>query len=643
MADDAVRSLLPVPKRVRRLTGAFHVRPGVAVASAADEEPAVGAIAGELARALNGHTVNWFNPTMIHAPIRLALAGDDRLGRVDWNVPTVAPVPGEAYRLTVTAQRVQLVGGGVEGLRHGVRTLRQLVQHGRVPAVEIADWPSLAHRAVMEDVSRHKVPTFTELKAFADRLAGWKINALQLYLENVFTFKRHPGIGKGYSRLTPGEIRELDAHCLTRGIELIPNLASFGHMEKTLERPELRRYSIGVKPYSLVTPGRPETYRFLNDLFAEYLPCFSSKRFNVNCDETFDLGKGRSAAAVKRLGKGEVYLRHMLELHRLVTGTYGKRMMMWGDIVKEHPELIPRLPKDIIVLPWGYMHRWTPQQLAPFKRAGLEFIVCPGTVACHSLSPWVHVSNMNIRSAGRSAAATGAQGMMTTDWGDGGHQQPISLSYHGLAQGADAAWNAGSTPSAEIARRFGLREFGAGGPAANRLWAALGHAQDALGLKSVYKFWWYSVNFGLMFYDHTGGGLLPVGDIYKDVKRPGVNRLARVAEQAAKAWAELDRRKSGDSLVRRELRYSVRQLEHLAEYLAWRLDLDAGMRGAGMRARGRRLIVRLRWLRGEFLFLWNARNRPHKRQTTLKLYALAMRYIARLNARSERPLKRFMS
>jgi len=215
---------------------------------------------------------------------------------------------------------------------------------------------------------------------------------------------------------------------------------------------------------------------------------------------------------------------------------------------------------------------------------------------------------------------------MTTDWGDGGHQQPIALSLHGLAQGADAAWNAGKTPTAEVARRFGAREFGAGGPAANRLWAALGHAQDALGLKPVYKFWWYSVNFGLMFYDHTGGGLLPIGDLYKDVKRPGVRRLAHAATRAAKAWAELDHRKAGDALIRRELRYSVRQLEHLAAYLDWRLDLDAGGRGPAMRARGRRLVASLSFLRREFLVLWNARNRPHKRETTLKLYAAAERF-----------------
>src|SRR6185436_11272847 len=105
-----------------------------------------------------------------------------------------------------------------------------------------------------------------------------------------------------------------------------------------------------------------------------------------------------------------------------------------------------------------------------------------------------------------------------------------------------------------------------------------------------------------------------------------VRRLAHIAARAAKAWAELDRRKAGNALIRRELRYSVRQLEHLAKYLDWRLDLDAGSRGPALRARGRTLLASLGYLRREFLFVWNARNRPHKRETTLKLYAAAERF-----------------
>src|SRR6185295_1443112 len=211
-----IETLLPRPKRARSRPGVLRLRPGSVVLVAADEEPPVRALARELAARIGGRAVERFNPALEPGAMRLALAGDDRLGRVRWTPPAGAAEPRDAYRITVTSRGALLVGGGEPGLRHAVTTFLQLRHGAVVAAAEITDWPSLAHRAVMEDVSRHKVPTLAELKAFADRLAGWKINALQLYLENVFTFKSHPGIGRGYARITPAEIRELDAHCRAR-------------------------------------------------------------------------------------------------------------------------------------------------------------------------------------------------------------------------------------------------------------------------------------------------------------------------------------------------------------------------------------------------------------------------------------------
>jgi len=33
-----------------------------------------------------------------------------------------------------------------------------------------------------------------------------------------------------------------------------------------------------------------------------------------------------------------------------------KRIMFWGDIIHNYPELIPRIPRDVTVLDWGYWH-----------------------------------------------------------------------------------------------------------------------------------------------------------------------------------------------------------------------------------------------------------------------------------------------
>ena len=73
----------------------------------------------------------------------------------------------------------------------------------------------------------------------------------------------------------------------------------------------------------------------------------------MSADETFELGKGKSKEACEEKGVGRVYLEYLLKIHKLVSER-GKKMMFWGDIIANHPDLVPELPKDIIALEWGY-------------------------------------------------------------------------------------------------------------------------------------------------------------------------------------------------------------------------------------------------------------------------------------------------
>jgi len=540
------------------------------------------------------------------------------------------PSPEEGYRVSCRGGAVALSGVGEAGLRHAVWTLLALVRKGpggvALSSVEIEDWPSLAFRGVMEDVSRGKIPTLESLKSFASQLAEWKFNAMQLYVEHTFFCRKHPEIGRGWSPLTPRDIRELDAHCRSVGIELVPSMASFGHLDHLFDAKKYRKLCVG-KPWRLINPLAESSYRFLDGQYSEYMPCFSSRWFNVNCDETYDLGTGKSEAVVKRLGKGEVYLRHILRLYDLVTKKYGKRMMMWGDIIGHYPRLIPRLPKDIIMLPWGYFNRWRPAEMRPYVRSRLAFIVCPGTSAWHSPAPWTHTADTNISSAAFSAKKTGGLGIMTTDWGDGGHQQPLGLSWNAFAGAAEQGWSGGATPQSEVDRRFSLSVFGDARGEAGRLWRVLGRANEALRYKVVYIQWWYSVNFGLMFYEND-----LKGEIFTHINRGGVRRLARVAASADSILRKLEERRAGPPLLRRELRYSVDMLVHLAAKLDWMMDLKEGRKGPSIRARGRALLAGLAGLRRGFLALWNARNRPHRREITLGLYDKSAKFYRKLLA-----------
>jgi hypothetical protein len=182
----------------------------------------------------------------------------------------------------------------------------------------------------------------------------------------------------------------------------------------------------------------------LNSLYAEFLPNFSSKQFNVGCDETWELGKGWSKKLCETKGNTRVYLDFVLKIDEL-TRKHGRRMMFWGDIILHNPELIKELPKDIVALNWGYEanHPYN-KEAKSFAEAGVPFYVCPGTSSWNSLTGRTNNCLKNLQNASKNGSKFGTEGFLNTDWGDGGHHQYQPLSYIGYAGGAAAAWNSKS-------------------------------------------------------------------------------------------------------------------------------------------------------------------------------------------------------
>jgi hypothetical protein len=377
-----------------------------------------------------------------------------------------AGIEPQGYRLTVTTERVVIEARDEAGAFYALATLRQLVRlhadTGRIPALTIEDAPDFSERGVMIDVSRDKVPTMETLHRLIDELASLKINRLQLYFEHTFAYRAHPLVWAEASPLTSAEIEALDGYCRARFIELVPNQNSFGHMErwlKHLEYAQLAEVHPPVGDYMSLCPIDPRSLELLAGLYDDLLPHFSSTSFNVGCDETIDLGKGRSREEVERLGRGRVYLEFVKKIHALVTAR-GRRMQFWGDIVFEHPELIPELPKDVLALEWGYEADHPFEiQAEKFAAAGIEFQVCPGTSAWLSLAGRTTNALGNLEAAARSGLAHGASGMLITDWGDFGHWQPLPVSYLGLAYGAAVAWCHETNRDLDVARILDAHVF----------------------------------------------------------------------------------------------------------------------------------------------------------------------------------------
>ncbi|TVP79407.1 MAG: beta-N-acetylhexosaminidase [Puniceicoccaceae bacterium] len=311
--------------------------------------------------------------------------------------------------------------------------------------------PQFAYRGLMLDISRNRVPTQACLRRLVDALAALHYNQLQLYTEHTFAYQDHATVWEKASPMTASEIRQLDGYCAARGIELVPNQNSFGHMEHWLRHPAYQHLAecpdgfehpiSGWRQFGSTLYPDAASARFMAELYAELLPNFQSRQLHVGGDEPWELGQGRSAERVTREGKHSVYLDFMQQIFA-AAAQHGCKPQFWADIILERPDLVPQLPPEVIPVIWGYeADSPFPEQCRCVADAGFrdQFYVAPGAGNWNSFSGRLDVARANIQLAAREGAAHGASGLLLTAWGDNGHHQAWATLYPPLILAAAAA------------------------------------------------------------------------------------------------------------------------------------------------------------------------------------------------------------
>ena len=530
------------------------------------------------------------------APIRIGFA------------PQLAARSADAYTLAVENERVTLTAGGAAGLYYALQTLRQWLRlNGALPGVGVFDEPAFRNRGYMLDISRNRVPRMQSLRELVPWLGHLKLNQLQLYTEHTFAYSGHEEVWREWSPMTAEEIEELDRLCKQHFIELVPNQNSFGHMHRWLVHDRYRPlaecpdgiehpFSRDIEPFSLCATDET-SFSFLDGLYEQLLPHFSSKQINVGLDETFDLGQGKSAKQCFARGKETVYLDFVNRVHEMIKNR-GARMQMWADILLEEDAPLERVPNDAVLLNWGYeANHPFEKETRKLQAAENEYYVCPGTSSWNSFGGRLQNALENLASAGLWGRKHEAAGYLITDWGDFGHLQPPVVSLPGLLTGAAHGWQPmdGSPPIQEWLYRHSPSEY-------QEQAAALDALLELAQLYRVTGAPWR--NGSALFW------LVVLPDQSLEAPRlRGLNRpsLLDICERIGATRETL----SSDALVERELRFVADALELGARVGAARLDAGRGTSLAGASGAAKReLDRRVSHLLAELDPIWLERSRP---------------------------------
>ena len=543
------------------------------------------------------------------------------------SVTLPASLNEEGYLLSVGAESVVVAGASPAGVFYGLQTLKQLVRGSGADAyiqgVRILDWPAMRWRGVSDDISRGPVPTVAYIKRQLRTFAAYKLNMHSFYMEHTFSSKAHPLIGPEGGSLTPDEIREVVAYARSYHIELVPEQQTFGHLHKALK---YEKYNpLAETPYGdVLSPQQEGTYKLVADWYRELNELFPGKFFHIGEDETFELGEGQSREAARVKGVGAVYFEHLNRIRDLLK-QYDRKLMFWGDIALNHPDLIGNIPKEMIVANWDYGPKddYT-NRIKPFKDAGLEQFVCPGVWSWNQIFPNIDASSKNIINFVRDGQTNGASGMLNTTWDDDG-ESLFEMSWYGIVLGAAASWQHGVVDQKKFDADFDWAFFRNEGDQFVSVIHALGGVNAVAGFGTSDDAFWRD----------------PFTTNFQNAARTNAEKIRQLrlrvegAEEVLLQNRQLARRNS--SMVPAML-FAARRFDHLgrrwetAEKLSreyWDAYLNLGDRAKTRRLRRyaspiynqlREMAEELSELKVAYREQWLAENRPYWLESVLARY-----------------------
>jgi len=543
----------------------------------------------------------------------------------------------EGYIINITEEHILIAAKAEAGLFYGVQTLRQLIEdkEGKIiiPCHWIKDWPEIKYRGVMQDISRGQVLTMNSLKELVRKLAYFKMNLLSLYIEHTFVFEKHPLIGRGCGSLTKEEIRELDEYAKNYHIELIPSFQALGHFHQILKHKEYAHLAETEFRWSL-SPAVEKSYQFLNELFSEIVPAFSSKFFNIGCDEVWDLGKGKSKEIVQKIGKGRLYLSHILKVKKMLD-EYGKTTMLWGDMLLHYPEIIYELPKDIVVMNWQYgsdklegedYYRYF---VETFQKAELEQFICTGTSTWLRLFPDIKLANRNVGCFTSEGYKYGVKGILNTNWGDDGNHNLLGYAWYGFAFSAEAGWNPRRINGHTFDRRFCWQFFGPGTEEISRVFWLLTQSNYAVNVNLPKE---YPSRAFLLFWDDPFCGKYSV-----NVENPSETgrRLRQISESTLRILSRNKEKVTRSKKWLNDLFFAAHQIGYLGERLILVEEIKDSYSRAYVNLENEKVVIEhlekalaslkklksdLVRLKEEYRTLWLAENREPGLDYNLKRY-----------------------
>jgi hypothetical protein len=243
-----------------------------------------------------------------------------------------------------------------------------------------------------------------------------------------------------------------------------------------------------------------------------------------------------------------------------------------------------------------------------------------------------------LRTAAGIGKKFGALGLLNTDWGDGGHPQPLAVSWPMYAAGAALAWNSADLDEDVLERVLNRDIYEDASGVTGRVAMRLGRAHQKLGVAAV---------------NETPLGTViaaPPPEERELFCRNGLQWFARITagnilatereiRQQREALRRGRRRSDSAIVLAVELDLAARMAEQSCRFILWQQAVAAG-KVEEARRMAEEGIAQLKELRCDFNDYWPVRNQATSRHCTPFLQWRISDYRAFMSQASRKPSPR---
>jgi hexosaminidase len=293
------------------------------------------------------------------------VSGKAKAGDIVFGIRKDKELGKEGYDIRIS-DRVVVTAPQPIGVYWATRTLLQMAdqtENQTLPRGEIRDFPDYALRGFMLDCGRKFIP-LAFLQDYVRMMSYYKMNTFQIHL-NDNGFKQYfeddwmktyaafrlesdtyPGLTARDGFYTKQEFIELQKQAEECFVEIIPEIDVPAHsLAFTQYKPEIGSKEYGMDHLDLFNP---ETYRFLDGLFKEYLegeePVFRGKQVHIGTDEYSNKKKD----VVEKF-------RYFTDYYIRYVESFGKQACVWGALTHAQGET-PVKAENVVMNAWynGY-------------------------------------------------------------------------------------------------------------------------------------------------------------------------------------------------------------------------------------------------------------------------------------------------